>query len=54
MIDRQGPKLDVEYIRGWLKEFSLILETDEVLNRFEQPYTEWQNYSEQDNDYLSA
>lgn len=43
VINRQGSKLDVNYIRGWLREFSLILETDEVVNRFEQPYKEWQD-----------
>jgi hypothetical protein len=43
VINRQGDKLDVEYIRGWLSKFSLILETDEVLNRFERPYEEWQS-----------
>ncbi|MFQ5754401.1 MAG: DUF6036 family nucleotidyltransferase, partial [bacterium] len=47
VINRQGSKLDVEYVRSWLKKFSVILEIDDVLNRFEQPYTEWQNYSKQ-------
>lgn len=37
VIERQAENLDVAYIRDWLKNFSLILETDEVLNRFEQP-----------------
>lgn len=43
VINRQGDKLDVAYIHDWLKKFSLILETDEVLNRFERPYEEWQS-----------
>ena len=35
VVDRQGDKLDVRYIRQWLKEFSDALETEEVIERFE-------------------
>lgn len=44
IINRNGKKLDVEYIRSWLKNFSLLLETDDVINRFEKPFTEWQEW----------
>lgn len=36
IIYRQGKSIDIDYIRRWLKEFSLILETDKVLERFEK------------------
>lgn len=36
VIFRQAESLDVAYIRSWLKEFSALLETDEVLQRFER------------------
>ncbi len=35
IIYRNAPALDLNYIRSWLKEFSLLLETDEVSRRFE-------------------
>ncbi len=35
VILRQGRRLDSTYIRRWLQEFSLLLETDEALQRFE-------------------
>ncbi|MBI5789082.1 MAG: nucleotidyl transferase AbiEii/AbiGii toxin family protein [Candidatus Schekmanbacteria bacterium] len=38
IIMRQGEKLDEAYIRFWLDEFSLLLETKEVLERFENPW----------------
>ncbi len=36
IIYRQGKSIDIDYICRWLKEFSLILETDKVLERFEK------------------
>lgn len=38
IIVRQGKKLDIRYIRRWLKEFSYVLETQELLQRFEEPW----------------
>ncbi|NOZ67707.1 MAG: nucleotidyl transferase AbiEii/AbiGii toxin family protein [Deferribacteres bacterium] len=38
IILRQGRKLDVEYIHLWLREFSDILETGEIIERFEKPW----------------
>ena len=38
IIIRQGKKLDIRYIRRWLKEFSYVLETQELLQRFEEPW----------------
>lgn len=38
IIMRQGNKLDVAYIRKWLKDFSYSLEMQEVLERFEEPW----------------
>lgn len=38
IIIRQGNKLDVKYIRQWLKDFSQLLETKEILARFETPW----------------
>lgn len=46
IINRQAKKLDVEYIREWLTNFSQILETDEVLERFEKLFKEWKNWKE--------
>ncbi|MEW6102695.1 MAG: nucleotidyl transferase AbiEii/AbiGii toxin family protein [bacterium] len=43
IIIRQGKRLDVDYIRNWLKEFSRALEMDEILNRFEEPWTDIKN-----------
>lgn len=40
VIYRNAEKLDLTYIRSWLKEFSLILEADEVLQHFEKA---WEN-----------
>ncbi len=45
IINRNGKKLDVEYIRSWLKNFSLLLETDDVINRFEIPFSEWKEWA---------
>ena len=36
IVIRQGNKLDVDYIRQWLQEFSLLLGTEEILERFER------------------
>jgi predicted nucleotidyltransferase len=44
IIFRNGDSIEIEYIREWLKEFSLILETDEVLNRFENYLKEYINF----------
>ena len=41
IIIRQGRKLDIDYIRQWLKEFSLVLEMDELKERFEGPWRKW-------------
>jgi len=38
IIMRQGNKLDAGYIRKWLKDFSDLLETKELLERFERPW----------------
>lgn len=38
VIYRQGNRLDVEYIRSWLREFAAALETPAVLERFEIPW----------------
>lgn len=43
VIIRRGSSLDLEYIRKWLAIFAGWLETDEVLNRFEQA---WRKYGE--------
>lgn len=40
VILRQGERLDVGYIRRWLRTFSDLLETDEVIQRFERPWKE--------------
>jgi hypothetical protein len=50
VIERQAENMDLKYIRQWLKNFSLILETDEVLNRFERPYAEWQEWKKKNPD----
>ena len=36
VVLRQGDKLDVEYIRKWLREFSFVLEEPEISERFER------------------
>jgi len=41
ILERTGDQLNVDYIRQWLKIFSELLETDEVVNRFEIPYSRW-------------
>jgi len=41
IILRQGKKLDIKYIRRWLREFSEVLGTKEIINRFEVP---WKKY----------
>lgn len=38
IIMRQRGKLDIKYIRRWLKQFSEALETPEMLTRFEELY----------------
>lgn len=38
VIFRQGKKLNINYIRKWLKEFSRLLETEEARERFEKPW----------------
>ncbi len=38
VIVRQAPTLDLAYIRNWLRIFPDWLETDEILNRFEQAW----------------
>ena len=38
VVFRQATALDLGYIRYWLKEFSLLLESDEVIYRFERAW----------------
>ena len=38
VVYRQGDRLDVEYIRSWLREFAAVLETPALLERFELPW----------------
>jgi len=38
VVFRQREALDSEYIRRWLREFAAILESSEVLERFEIPW----------------
>jgi hypothetical protein len=38
VVLRQGRRLDVGYIRRWLREFSDLLANPEVLERFEQAF----------------
>jgi hypothetical protein len=38
VIVRQGPQLDLVYIRRWLRLFAEWLETDEIIERFERPW----------------
>jgi hypothetical protein len=45
VIFRQATSLDLDYIRYWLKEFSLLLESDEVIHRFEIAWKEYSEYS---------
>jgi len=45
VIFRQGTRLELIYIRHWLKEFSIPLESDEVLHRFEKAWAEWEQAS---------
>lgn len=41
IILRQGNKLDANYIRKWLQEFSNLLETNEVPDRFDKPWKQF-------------
>lgn len=41
IIARQRGQLDAAYIRSWLKIFSDLLETDDIIDRFEQA---WRQY----------
>jgi hypothetical protein len=38
IILRQGKKLDIDYIQHWLENFSHILETREIINRFKEAW----------------
>ncbi len=38
VISRHEDELDLPYIRNWLGVFADLLETDEVVNRFEQAW----------------
>ncbi len=38
IILRQGNKLDVGYIQDWLKNFSDLLETEDIIERFRNPW----------------
>jgi hypothetical protein len=41
IIIRQSKKLDINYIRQWLKEFSRVLETKELKERFGNFWEKW-------------
>ena len=41
IISRQKGAIDLPYIRYWLGIFAGLLETDDILNRFEQA---WRKY----------
>ncbi len=38
IIMRQGKKLDVKYIRKWLKEFNHLPGMEDIIERFEKPW----------------
>ncbi len=38
VITRQGNTLDAGHIRHWLRQFSLLLDMNEILQRFEEPW----------------
>lgn len=40
VVLRQGHHLDLTYIRYWLRIFADLLETDEVIQRFESPWAQ--------------
>ncbi|MCS7178600.1 MAG: hypothetical protein RML46_11560 [Anaerolineae bacterium] len=42
IVYRQGERLDVAYIRRWLKEFAAALEMPEIPERFERAWREFQ------------
>jgi hypothetical protein len=42
IIARQRDRLDLAYLRQWFSEFSRLLEGDEVAQRFERPWAEFQ------------
>jgi hypothetical protein len=42
IIARQRARLDLAYLRQWLSEFSRLLEDDEVSQRFERSWAEFQ------------
>jgi hypothetical protein len=42
VVYRQGEKLDLEYIRFWLDQFSQLLENREVAERFESAWRKFQ------------
>ncbi|MEW5766175.1 MAG: nucleotidyl transferase AbiEii/AbiGii toxin family protein [bacterium] len=43
IILRQGKRLDIKYIRKWLKAFADILEMKELRERFEKPWKQLTN-----------
>lgn len=45
VIFRQGTRLELVYIRHWLKEFSTLLESDDALQRFESAWAEGEKAS---------
>lgn len=38
VVYRQGDRLDVQYIRRWLRKFAAVLENPELVERFESPW----------------
>jgi hypothetical protein len=38
VVYRQGPALDAEYVRRWLRAFAEVLEQPELPDRFEVPW----------------
>lgn len=43
VIARQGNRLDTAYIRQWLSTFAELLESSEVIQRFEKPWRKYQS-----------
>jgi hypothetical protein len=43
VVYRQGERLDVTYIRRWLREFATLLEMPEITERFERAWHEFRS-----------
>lgn len=44
IIKRQGQRLNIRYIRRWLKEFALLLENPDIHQQFEKLWSKWKNH----------